>query len=510
MTISSETNKVTYPGNSATTVWNYGFYVPTNENIQVILTDSSGTDTTVDPTDYTVTGAGDDNGGTVTYPLSGSPIDSSYQLTIKRNMEYLQEISFQNQGANYPTAIEEGLDNATMQIQQLAEIISRALKFSVVDESVSDLPAAADRANKYLTFDDDGNPSVTAAVDASTISVSVFMESLLLAASAAAARTALGVGVTGTLGQAGADTILGNPSASTDDPSFNSLVTYIARLYNTRGGILRRGSSAWEGLALGTIGQALQSDGTDIGYSNPPIGERGFATLVITVTTNSVLSVAADWLTLINASNTPKLTRPVSTTIDTGVSGAGGLDTGSVANDTWYSVWVIMKNDGTVSAMLSTSATSPTMPSGYTFKVRVGWVRTNGSAQLYRTIQRGDVARYVVGTLPGNVRRMANGAVGSVVTPTWVAVAVGAYVPSTASKISVGLQYNATVAMVAPNNSYGEFSSSTNSPPMVGGSSTVGVLGTLLGEIFLESTNIYWASSGVTGGLYCYGWEDNL
>lgn len=69
-------------------------------------------------------------------------------------------------------------------------------------------------------------------------------------------------------------------------------------------------------------------------------------------------------------------------TADITASGANGLDTGSEASSTWYSAWVIQKADGTVASLLSTSATSPTMPSGYTLKRRIGWVRNDASSNF--------------------------------------------------------------------------------------------------------------------------------
>jgi hypothetical protein len=59
-------------------------------------------------------------------------------------------------------------------------------------------------------------------------------------------------------------------------------------------------------------------------------------------------------------------------TINSAITGAGGLDTGSMSDDTWYYVWVVGKSDGTVAGLLSLSSTDPTMPSGYSYKRRVG------------------------------------------------------------------------------------------------------------------------------------------
>lgn len=79
---------------------------------------------------------------------------------------------------------------------------------------------------------------------------------------------------------------------------------------------------------------------------------------------------------------------------DLTASGAGGLDTGSEASSTWYYVWLIAKEDGTKSQMLSTSATSPTMPSGYTYKALVGAVRNNSSSHIVRFYQIGRHVSY--------------------------------------------------------------------------------------------------------------------
>jgi hypothetical protein len=67
----------------------------------------------------------------------------------------------------------------------------------------------------------------------------------------------------------------------------------------------------------------------------------------------------------------------------------GGLDTGSIANTT-YHVWLIKRSDtGVVDALFSTSASSPTMPSSYDYKRRIGSiVRTGGAIKAF--VQKGD------------------------------------------------------------------------------------------------------------------------
>jgi len=60
-------------------------------------------------------------------------------------------------------------------------------------------------------------------------------------------------------------------------------------------------------------------------------------------------------------------------TLDITKKGVNGLDTGTEAAYTWYYIWIISKSKGkNVAGILSTSSSSPTMPSGYTYKAFVG------------------------------------------------------------------------------------------------------------------------------------------
>lgn len=85
-----------------------------------------------------------------------------------------------------------------------------------------------------------------------------------------------------------------------------------------------------------------------------------------------------------------------STAIDTNTASGGvnALDTGAWATNTWYAVWAICNAEGSSRGYLaSLSATSPTMPVGYTRKRRIGWIRTTGTAtNLQKFRQVGNVA----------------------------------------------------------------------------------------------------------------------
>lgn len=76
-------------------------------------------------------------------------------------------------------------------------------------------------------------------------------------------------------------------------------------------------------------------------------------------------------------------------------NGNGGLDTGAIANSTWYHEYLIKRPDtGVVDVCFSTSASAPTtggnIPAAYTRYRRIGSMKTNGSGQWIAFTQIGD------------------------------------------------------------------------------------------------------------------------
>ncbi len=132
MTISTQANQTTVLGNGVTTSFSFGFIADSSQFIEVIYTDATNTQTTLLPSQYTLIinppSAGQlwGIGGTVTYPIIGSPIANGTSLTISRILPYTQVISISNQGDFAPEVIEEMGDTLEMQIQQLA---SRTTQF---------------------------------------------------------------------------------------------------------------------------------------------------------------------------------------------------------------------------------------------------------------------------------------------------------------------------------------------------------------------------------------------
>lgn len=112
-------------------------------------------------------------------------------------------------------------------------------------------------------------------------------------------------------------------------------------------------------------------------------------------TPNSKIDISADEITLKDSTGLPMTVSTVAVTIDIAAAvGANALDTGTEAVSTWYYGWVIAKADGTIAGLLSTSATAPTLPNGYTFKALASAVRNNGAGNFVAYRQFGNRVHY--------------------------------------------------------------------------------------------------------------------
>ena len=82
-------------------------------------------------------------------------------------------------------------------------------------------------------------------------------------------------------------------------------------------------------------------------------------------------------------------------TINIEASGKNGLDSGSVANNDWYSIWIIYdEKTEEVAGLFSTAQVNPQLPVGFTKKRRIGWARTDATAHFRRFDQRNNKIFY--------------------------------------------------------------------------------------------------------------------
>ena len=161
MTISSTTVKVSYNGNSSTTVFAYTFKILDDDEIQVIIRSANGTETIkTKTTHYTVSGVGSAGGGNITFltaPVTGETV------VLKRNTTKTQETDYVANDPFPANSHEEALDRVMMVSQEIQEELTRAIKLSKTNTMTSTefTVGAADRANKILAFDTNGELSVT-------------------------------------------------------------------------------------------------------------------------------------------------------------------------------------------------------------------------------------------------------------------------------------------------------------------------------------------------------------
>lgn len=246
-----------------------------------------------------------------------------------------------------------------------------------------------------------------------------------------------------------------------------------------------------------------------------------FSNLKLSATgTSALVNITADELVVKNyTNNRTRIIRSVVLNPSTAVSGNGGIDTGSSTTNTWYSVWVIYnETTNTQSAILSLSATTPTMPSGYTYRARVGWIRTdNNSSNKYPLgfIQNGKSAKYkvVAGSNVPNYPTAASGVAGSASIPTYATVSLSNYLPSTAFAVVVmysHLQTDFSInAIISSTNQTGNLHSATNPPEWAFTNNTNGGTASYPIKIQLDTLSLYWANNNGNGNLRIIGWEDN-
>jgi len=179
MTISSTVNRVSYSGNGSTTAFSFGYLFFSNADLKVILVvNSTGAETTKTiTTHYTITGAGDASGGTVTM---GTAPASGETLVIIREVGLTQGLDLVENDAFPSDLVEQELDRATMMAQQINTEVDRSFKLSDGDTSGVDTtlptPVALKtfRWNAGLTAleeaDDPGAATTAAAASAVTAS----------------------------------------------------------------------------------------------------------------------------------------------------------------------------------------------------------------------------------------------------------------------------------------------------------------------------------------------------
>lgn len=171
MTLYSDQRKIIYQGNGATTTFDVPFYFINNADIQVSVSNGQTVTDLVLNTDYTLSGAENENGGTVTTTV---PVASGSEIAILRQVSYKQEMDIPENDRFPSKNMERALDRLTMQTQQLAEQVDRSVTvgiFSDADPSslVNEIEALYDVKDEVITAAENISSIVITANDINAI-----------------------------------------------------------------------------------------------------------------------------------------------------------------------------------------------------------------------------------------------------------------------------------------------------------------------------------------------------
>lgn len=167
--LSTEAVKDQFSGNGVTTSFTITkkLFLDSSGDVEVtaVKTDTSDNDTTLTlGSHFTVVANADQEtnpGGTMTYPVSGSALASGETLTVITDPAYTQLTDLIRQGRWNPDVVEQMVDRA---VTNAAVNNSAALRLPVSDPAARSvtIPNAGTRASKYLSFDSNGDPTVSA------------------------------------------------------------------------------------------------------------------------------------------------------------------------------------------------------------------------------------------------------------------------------------------------------------------------------------------------------------
>lgn len=357
MTVSSTTSRKNYSGDGLTTSFATSpvvFFDTSDLDVYVVTNSTGGSTTLTENTHYTVTG-GDGSTGTVNLAGGSSPWGapaSGTTLVIVRDVPATQATDFVQNDASDAETLEDALDRLTMIAQQNANRDDRSLRQPDADSTdIAELPNVVDRASKYLAFDADGDPVATAGTTSDLVA-SVYIETLLDDADAAAARATL--------------------DAMQD-------------VFTTRGDLVRAGASGVaERVALGTSTFVLTSNGTDAAWAQNPWPRSYLAGCTLSNNgsdaTNDIDIAAGACRDSTNAFNitVAALTKQLDANWAAGTNQGMRYSGAAIANTT-YHIWAVAKADGTQDIYATPNASASTAAGALTLLQ----AETGGSTYVY-------------------------------------------------------------------------------------------------------------------------------
>jgi hypothetical protein len=268
-------------------------------------------------------------------------------------------------------------------------------------------------------------------------------------------------------------------------------------------------------LATGAAASGVNSDITSLTSLSPPItGLCGVNGLSMVNGGSPGTQIAITFTQAVVVNGTGGITGGFngSLTLNLGASGAANsLDTGAIAANTVYFIYLI-GNGSTIASLASTSSTTPSFPSGYSYLCRIGaWETGTGSALLTlitkgkrTTLAQTSTTNTVAGAFQ-NGSTISTCATGGLALTTFVGI------PSTAGRAfgTIATQNGAEVyvSSYATNNAVGQIDFSVGAEPNVAGFFNVQF------DVILPVSKAFYVcnvSSAGTGSVVIGGWDDNV
>lgn len=147
----------TYNGNDVTVDFATSFYFLDETDLSVLVIDSDGTINTQElTTDYTVAGAGEPSGGTVTMivaPATGQTVRILRIMDLTQDTDYIE-------GTAFPaTTHESALDKLTLLVQQVNQSVARSPQLPLISDNYPIVfpDGGEDNAHKLFRWDGEGD-----------------------------------------------------------------------------------------------------------------------------------------------------------------------------------------------------------------------------------------------------------------------------------------------------------------------------------------------------------------
>ena len=124
MTVSTTIAGQSFPGNGVQTLFAYTFELPFQADgvtpaVEAYTLVAGVVTKLVYNVDFSLTGVGVPGGGSMTFPISGSPLAAGGIIVLLRNKSLSQDSAFPNMSF-YPPSVETALDTLTLEFQQLS------------------------------------------------------------------------------------------------------------------------------------------------------------------------------------------------------------------------------------------------------------------------------------------------------------------------------------------------------------------------------------------------------